>query len=56
VQDIAQFFQPDHGVDLEARFCASTVPVIVKFAADNQWDGVAPSALWYACCGCATGS
>jgi hypothetical protein len=48
VQDIARCFQSDYGIDLEARFCEATRPVIVKFESSKVWEGAFATALWYA--------
>lgn len=48
VQDIARCFQTVHGVDLEALFCASTAPVIVKFTSSSVREDLLRAALWYA--------
>lgn len=48
VQDIARCFHAWHGIDLESLFRAGSIPVIVKFIAAPQWDGVLPTAIWYA--------
>jgi hypothetical protein len=38
IQDVARAFHAAYGVDLESRFCSSTRPAIVKFAAVPDWD------------------
>lgn len=47
VQDVARCFQTAYGIDLEARFCAAAVPVIVKFKSTDVWSGAFAAALWY---------
>jgi len=47
VQDIARCYQSAYGVDLEARFCAASRPVIVKFQSTDVWAGALPTALWF---------
>lgn len=49
VQDIARCYESVYGVDLESRFCAGSVPVIVKFRSTDVWEGSLPAALWYTC-------
>jgi hypothetical protein len=48
VQDIARCYASATGVDLEQRFCAATVPCIVKFRFRQVLGGAVSSALWYA--------
>jgi len=47
VQDIARCYQSVHDVDLEARFCAASRPIIVKFQSSDVWAGALPTALWF---------
>jgi hypothetical protein len=47
VQDIARCYQSAYDVDLEARFCAVSCPVIVKFQSTDVWAGALPTALWF---------
>jgi hypothetical protein len=47
VQDIARCYESATGIDLEQRFCAATVPCIVKFRGCQMLAGAVESALWY---------
>jgi hypothetical protein len=47
VQDIARCYQSAHKVDLEARFCAASHPVIVKFQSRDVWAGALPTSVWF---------
>jgi hypothetical protein len=47
IQDIARCYESAYEVDLEARFCAVSRPVIVKFRSTDVWAGALPTATWF---------
>jgi hypothetical protein len=47
VQDIARCYESATGINLEKRFCAATLPCIVKFRSRPVLAGAVESAFWY---------
>lgn len=47
VRDIARCYQSAYDLDLDARFCAASHPVIVKFQSTDVWAGALPTAIWF---------
>jgi hypothetical protein len=48
IQDIARCFESLHGIDLESRFCATTVPCIVRIRSERVFPRAIRASLWYA--------